>query len=111
LFGATSGIIGCKISCFHPAIFKNKYKFLVKHSAYQNNDINEFESILKKNSTMMNDTFIREHIEDLLRNIRTQVLIKLIKPYTKIHIPFIAKELNIDETEVENLLVACILDK
>jgi len=59
----------------------------------------------------MNDTFIREHIEDLLRNIRTQVLIKLIKPYTKIHIPFIAKELNIDEFEVENLLVACILDK
>ena len=84
----------------------------------------------------MEDTFIREHIEgmtflnsihfyslefklinigfvykDLLRNVRTQVLIKLIKPYTKIHIPFIAKELNIDATEVENLLVACILDK
>lgn len=39
----------------------------------------------------MEDTFIREHIEDLLKNIRTQVLIKLIKPYTKIHIPFIAK--------------------
>ena len=28
---------------------------------------------------------------DLLRNIRTQVLIKLIKPYTRIHIPFISK--------------------
>lgn len=79
-------------------------------SAYQNNDINEFETILKQNQTIMEDTFIREHIEDLLRNIRTQVLVKLIKPYTKIHIPFIAKELNIDENEVENLLVACILD-
>ena len=30
-------------------------------------------------------------ISDLLRNIRTQVLIKLIKPYTRIHIPFISK--------------------
>lgn len=79
-------------------------------SAYQNNDINEFELILKQNPSIMEDTFIREHIEDLLRNVRTQVLIKLIKPYTKIHIPFIAKELNIDATEVENLLVACILD-
>jgi COP9 signalosome complex subunit 2 len=59
----------------------------------------------------MQDTFIREHIEDLLRNIRTQVLIKLIKPYTKINIPFIAKQLNINESEVESLLVACILDK
>lgn len=42
--------------------------------SYQNDDINEFESILKQNrSYIMNDPFIREHIEDLLRNIRTQV--------------------------------------
>ncbi|XP_053613154.1 COP9 signalosome complex subunit 2 isoform X2 [Plodia interpunctella] len=80
-------------------------------SAYQNNDINDFESILKHNrNNIMDDPFIREHIEDLLRNIRTQVLIKLIGPYTRIHIPFISKELNIDEKEVENLLVTCILD-
>ncbi|XP_078572983.1 COP9 signalosome complex subunit 2 isoform X1 [Branchiostoma floridae x Branchiostoma japonicum] len=80
-------------------------------SAYQNNDINEFEKILKTNrKNIMDDPFIREHIEDLLRNIRTQVLIKLIKPYTRIHIPFIAKELNIDVSEVESLLVSCILD-
>ncbi|KAF4529178.1 hypothetical protein B566_EDAN017546 [Ephemera danica] len=59
-------------------------------SAYQNNDINEFEKILKENrKNIMYDPFIREHIEDLLRNIRTQVLIKLIKPYTRIHIPVI----------------------
>ena len=43
-------------------------------TAYQNNDINEFEKILKQNrQTIMEDTFIREHIEDLLKNIRTQV--------------------------------------
>lgn len=91
-------------------------------SAYQNNDITEFEKILKTNhSNIMDDPFIREHIEgewwmwflvhpsegsdsssrtcdcvvvvvaELLRNIRTQVLIKLIKPYTRIHIPFISK--------------------
>lgn len=39
-----------------------------------------------------------------------QVLIKLIKPYTRIYIPFISKELNIDVSEVESLLVSCILD-
>lgn len=32
-------------------------------------------------------------LSELLRNIRTQVLIKLIKPYTRIHIPFISKVL------------------
>ena len=58
----------------------------------------------------MEDTFIREHIEDLLRNIRTQVLIKLIKPYTRINITFISGELNIDPADVESLLVSCILD-
>ncbi|XP_075431750.1 COP9 signalosome complex subunit 2 isoform X3 [Ascaphus truei] len=80
-------------------------------SAYQNNDITEFETILKTNhSNIMDDPFIREHIEELLRNIRTQVLIKLIKPYTRIHIPFISKELNIDVADVESLLVQCILD-
>uniref|UniRef100_A0AAQ4R712 COP9 signalosome complex subunit 2 n=1 Tax=Gasterosteus aculeatus aculeatus TaxID=481459 RepID=A0AAQ4R712_GASAC len=80
-------------------------------SAYQNNDITEFEKILKTNhSNIMDDPFIREHIEELLRNIRTQVLIKLIKPYTRIHIPFISKELNIDVCDVESLLVQCILD-
>ncbi|XP_050077740.1 COP9 signalosome complex subunit 2 [Anopheles maculipalpis] len=79
--------------------------------AYQNNDIMEFEAILRNNrNNIMADQFIREHIEDLLRNIRTQVLIKLIRPYTKITIPFISSELNIEPAEVESLLVSCILD-
>ena len=39
----------------------------------------------------MDDPFIRNYIEDLLKNIRTQVLLKLIKPYTRIRIPFISK--------------------
>ena len=39
-----------------------------------------------------------------------QVLIKLIKPYTRIKISFISGELNIDPSDVESLLVSCILD-
>ncbi|CAF4553623.1 unnamed protein product, partial [Rotaria magnacalcarata] len=57
----------------------------------------------------MDDQFIREHIEILLRTIRTKVLVKLIKPYTKIRIEFIAKELNIPMDDVESLLISCIL--
>lgn len=38
-------------------------------SAYQNNDINEFERILRTNrKTIMDDPFIREHIEGLMIN-------------------------------------------
>ncbi|KAJ0495239.1 putative proteasome component (PCI) domain, winged helix DNA-binding domain superfamily [Helianthus annuus] len=80
-------------------------------AAYQRNEILEFEKILKCNrKTIMDDPFIRNYIEDLLKNIRTQVLLKLIKPYTRIRIPFISKELNVPETDVEQLLVSLILD-
>lgn len=54
---------------------------------------------------------LKYRFTDLLRNIRTQVLIKLIRPYTRIAIPFISTELNIEPAEVESLLVSCILDE
>lgn len=81
-------------------------------SAYQQNDIADFEKILKQNKqTIMEDQFIRNYIEDLLQKIRTQVLLKLIKPYSRIGIPFISTELNISQEDVESLLVLLILDK
>jgi len=79
--------------------------------AYQRNDIKEFEKFLKtERKTIMEDAFIRNYIEDLLRKIRTQVLLKLIQPYTCVRIPFICKKLNVPEKEVERLLVSLILD-
>jgi COP9 signalosome complex subunit 2 len=79
--------------------------------AYERHDIAAFEKILKENrKTIMDDSFIRMYIEDLLRNIRTQVLIKILQPYTRIRIPFISKELNIPPPDVEALLVSLILD-
>jgi len=80
-------------------------------SAYMRNEIRTFEKLLKQNSkSVMGDPFIRAYIDDLLKNIRTQVLLKVITPYTRISIGFIAAELNITTAEVEQLLVALILD-
>ncbi|CAO3689041.1 unnamed protein product [Rhizopus stolonifer] len=80
--------------------------------AFQRKDIAEFERILKVNhDSIMGDSFIRTYIDDVLRNIRTQVLIKLIKPYTRIDISFISKQLNVPEPDVEELLVGLILDE
>lgn len=79
--------------------------------AYQNNAINDFEKILKQNyQTIMGDSFIRFFMDDLLREMRTQFLLELIKPYTRIRMAFMAKELNITANEVESLLVDLILD-
>ncbi|KAI5384617.1 COP9/signalosome complex subunit Csn2, partial [Lathyrus oleraceus] len=94
--------------------YKNDHEILATTNliaAYQRNEILEFAKILKSNRrTIMDDPFIRNYIEDLLKNIRTQVLLKLIKPYTRIRIPFISKELNVPEHDVEQLLVSLILD-
>ena len=46
----------------------------------------------------------------MILQLSLQVLIKLIKPYTRINIEFISKELNVDAADVESLLVSCILD-
>lgn len=94
--------------------YKNDPEVLVMTNliaAYQRNEILEFEKILKTNRrTIMDDPFIRNYIEDLLKKVRTLVLLKLIKPYTRIRLPFISKELNIPEKDVEELLVSLILD-
>ena len=80
--------------------------------AFQNNEITTFEQILKQNKErIMGDEFIRGHVEDLLRTIRTQVLRRVIRPYTRISLQAIAQELNnIPVEDVENLLVGLILD-
>jgi COP9 signalosome complex subunit 2 len=42
-------------------------------------------------STIMDDAFIRSYIGELLRSLRTQYLIDLIKPYTRLELSFLAK--------------------
>jgi COP9 signalosome complex subunit 2 len=80
--------------------------------AFHNNDIQKFERILRQNQGhVMDDEFIREHVEDLLRTIRTQVLRRFIRPYKKISLSAIAVALNdIPVRDVESLLVNLILE-
>lgn len=61
-------------------------------------------------ATINDDPFIRNYIEDLLRNIRTQVVMAMVGPFTRIRIPYVSQKLNIPEPDVEQLLVALILD-
>jgi COP9 signalosome complex subunit 2 len=77
-------------------------------------------------STIMDDVFIRSYIGELLRSLRTQYLIDLIKPYTRLELSFLAQvsiltlyyghsliskqQLNVDKDEVEELLIGLILE-
>ncbi len=47
---------------------------------------------------------------DAPRTLHEQVVLKLIQPYTRIRIAFVAQQLNVDERDVEQLLVSLILD-
>lgn len=58
----------------------------------------------------MTDPFIHEHIADLLKHVRTKVLLMLVKPYNNIKLSFISKELGISVEDAESLIVSCILD-
>ncbi|KAI0304614.1 PCI domain-containing protein [Russula brevipes] len=79
--------------------------------AYQRREVHTAEKIIRDNrSTIMDDGFIRSHIGDLLRSLRTQYLIDLIKPYTRLELSFLAKQLNVDSNEVEELLIDLILE-
>mmetsp|Transcript_8968 Transcript_8968/g.16154 ORF Transcript_8968/g.16154 Transcript_8968/m.16154 type:complete len:441 (-) Transcript_8968:1502-2824(-) len=81
-------------------------------NAYTQKDVKDFESILEKQrDSIMKDPFIAAHIQQLLASFRTQVLLKLIQPYTRIGLDFISKQLNIPLLELEELLVTLILDK
>eukprot|EP00742_Colponemidia_sp_Colp-10_P001549 GILJ01001661.1.p1 GENE.GILJ01001661.1~~GILJ01001661.1.p1 ORF type:complete len:464 (-),score=91.71 GILJ01001661.1:211-1563(-) len=79
--------------------------------AYEANDINQIEKIINdKKNRILEDPFIRTYIEDLLNNIRRQVLAKRTEPYKRIAIKFLADEINVSPREVESLLVEMILD-
>ena len=53
----------------------------------------------------------RVYMDDLLRTIRTQVLLSLLAPYTRVTLEFLASALNgIKEDVVESLLVVLLLD-
>ena len=81
-------------------------------ATYENNDIKGFERILNNNKeSIMDDKYISMYIQDLLKNIRAQVLAKLLKPYTRVKLSFISQELNVGAVEAEQLLVMLILDE
>merc|ERR1711988_1477020 len=81
-------------------------------TAYEQNDIQTIDSLLTNPSArILSDAFIRTYLQDLLRNIRLQVLQNIIKPYRCVSLKFLAAEINVSSEEVISLLVQLILDE
>jgi len=79
--------------------------------AYQHRDVHEAEKILKTNKrTIVDDPFINQYIPELLRTLRMSFLIELLKPYTRVELSFLARQLNVPNDIVEELLINLILE-
>lgn len=79
--------------------------------AYQRDEIHRYESILQKNKDLLADPFIAENIDEVTRNMRTKAVVRLVAPYTRFRLSFIAKQLSISEAEVQDIVGFLIMDK
>ncbi|KAI4088037.1 MAG: hypothetical protein LQ344_006352 [Seirophora lacunosa] len=78
--------------------------------AYQHDDIHRYESVLQNNKEVLADPFIAENIDEVTRNMRTKGVLKLIAPYTRFNMAFIAEQLKISVAEVQDIVGFLIVD-
>ncbi|RKK97895.1 COP9 signalosome complex subunit 2 [Fusarium oxysporum] len=78
--------------------------------AYQRDDVHAYEKVLQRNQDILDDPFIAENIDEVTRNMRTKGVVKLIAPYTRMKLSWIAKQLKISEPEVQDILGFLIID-
>ncbi|KAK3310992.1 PCI domain-containing protein [Chaetomium strumarium] len=78
--------------------------------AYQRDDIYKYEEVLQKNKELLADPFIAENIDEVTRNMRTKGVVKLIAPYTRMRLSWIAERLRISEPEVQDIVSYLIVD-
>jgi COP9 signalosome complex subunit 2 len=79
--------------------------------AYQRDDIHRYESILRDNQDLLEDSFIAENIDEVSRNMRSKAVLKLIAPYSRFTLRFVAKHIKVSEAEVQDILGVLIVDK
>jgi COP9 signalosome complex subunit 2 len=67
----------------------------------------------KNYQAILSGSFIKNYVEDVLRTIRTQVILQIIVPYSSISLTSLTRSLggNISLGEVEELLVELVLDE
>ncbi|KAI0803789.1 putative COP9 signalosome subunit 2 [Xylaria sp. FL0064] len=78
--------------------------------SYQRDDMHRYVTVLRQNQDILADPFIAENIDEVTRNMRTKSVVKLIAPYTKMHLSWIAQKLKITEAEVQDILGYLIID-
>ncbi|OAA70405.1 PCI/PINT associated module [Cordyceps fumosorosea ARSEF 2679] len=79
-------------------------------NAYQRDDVRGYEKVLQSNQDILADPFIAENIDEVTRNMRTKGIVKLIAPYTRMKLDWIAQQLKVSQDEVQDILGFLIVD-
>lgn len=80
-------------------------------AAFRDNEIEKFSAILRyRQNGILTDPLVAGYEHELLRAARTRVLKSLIRPYRRVRIDFLQKELLVDPKTVQKLLRRMILD-
>ena len=81
-------------------------------NAFEQSDIKEFQRILADpRAGVANDAVIGRHVSNMLRTIRFEVLTRLVRPYNRVRVDFLAREIGVAVPDAEQLLVHLILDR
>lgn len=78
--------------------------------AYQRDDVHGYQKVLEKNQDILDDPFIAENIDEITRNMTTKGLIKLIAPYSRMKLDWLAKQLRISRADVQDIVGFLIVD-
>lgn len=86
--------------------------FLKLFNAYKSTDIKTFEHTLQEyRSDIMDDSFIEDQMEDLVRGMRCTAVLNFIKDQESVSLNKICSELSIPEDELANILIILHQDK
>lgn len=79
--------------------------------AFQRSDVEEFNRLLKSHrQEIMGDPLIRSFLDDVILSIRSQGIINLVRPYTRVSLAYIATALEVTPAQARDLVVRLILD-
>lgn len=79
--------------------------------AFQRSDVEEFNKLLKAHRTeIMDDELIKSFLDEVILSIRSQGIINLVKPYTRVTFQHIATSLEITAPQARDIVARLILD-
>lgn len=79
--------------------------------AFQRDDVHAYEAALRSNDgELLADAFIAEHMGEVSRAMRSKAIARLVAPYARFRVSFVARRIGIDIAEARDILATLILD-